>query len=110
MATIGYTTQEVDGGVLVTWANIATGDTCVAYQPRGDSSLAGSVQFQGTAVTSVALRQSNDFTNYHNVKDVTGTDIALTAAGMRDFSSAARWLRPLVTTGTAVTCTMFLRG
>jgi hypothetical protein len=46
------------------------------------------------------------------LKDSAGTDISLTAAGMREFSTAALYLKPTSSGGTSdnVTVTVILRG
>jgi hypothetical protein len=71
------------------------------------------VQVTGTfGGATITLQVSNDGTNYVTLKDSTGTDISLTAAGMREFSTAALYLKPTSTDGTDdnVTVTVVLRG
>jgi hypothetical protein len=111
MAVKPITSLATDnGGTLVAWSDLDTGDTGTPFAPHRGTPLAGSVQFTGTVVTSVGLQRSNDGTNWVAVKDLQGNDITLTAAGMAEFSCAARFLRPLGTTATDVVCTLFLRG
>jgi P pilus assembly chaperone PapD len=71
------------------------------------------VQITGTfGGATIALQVSNDGTNYVTLKDGSGSDISLTSAGMREFSTAALYLKPTSSGGTAdnVTVTVVLRG
>lgn len=97
----------------VSWSSLATGDTGAPFEVLNARALAGAVQVTGTfSGATVTLQCSNDGTNYVAVKDVSGSDIALTAAGMKEFSTAARYLRPSVAsgTGTGLVATLCLRG
>ena len=75
--------------------------------------LAGSVQVTGTfGGATITLQVSNDGTNYVTLKDGIGNDITFSAAGMREFSTAALYLKPTSSGGTAdnVIVTVILRG
>jgi hypothetical protein len=75
--------------------------------------LAGSVQVTGTfGSATIALQVSNDGTNFVTLKDGSGVAITFTAAGMAEFSTAARYIKPTSSGGTAdnVTVTIVLRG
>jgi P pilus assembly chaperone PapD len=71
------------------------------------------VQVTGTfGGATIALQVSNDGTNYATLKDGTGTTITFTSAGMAEFSTAALYIKPSSSGGTAddVTVTVVLRG
>jgi len=97
----------------VTWAAMATGDTGAPYDLVNARAVAGAVQIEGTfSGATVTLQASNNGTNWYAVKDISGSDIALTAAGLREFSTAARYLRPSAASGSgsALLVTICLRG
>jgi hypothetical protein len=114
MATISPTTvSEQIRSAAYRWTNFSTADTAVAVELTNMQGLAGSIQVTGTfGSATIVLQVSNDGSNWATLKDGTGTNISFTAAGMSEFSTAARYLRPSSSGGTAddVTVTVVLRG
>lgn len=113
MATVSFTTDQYVTSAQIAWADIATGDTIVAYEISGQAGLAGAVQFAGTfGGATVTLQGSNDGTNYVTLTDPTGSDISVTSAGLIEFSTACRYIKPGTSggTGDAVDVTVVLRG
>lgn len=111
MATIVPT--EIDGSISYRWTDYSTADTSAPARLQNMEGLAGSVQVTGTfGGATIALQVSNDGTNFVTLKDIAGVDISLTSAGMREFSTAALFIKPTSTGGTAdnVTVTITLRG
>ena len=111
MATIVPT--EIDGSTSYRWTDYSTADTSSPARIQNMEGLAGSVQVTGTfGGATIALQVSNDGTNFVTLKDIAGVDISLTAAGLREFSTAALFLKPTSSGGTAdnVTVTVVLRG
>lgn len=113
MATRTFTTDQYVTTAQVAWADIATGDTMVAYEISDQAGLAGAVQFAGTfGGATVTLTGSNDGTNYVTLTDTVGSDISVTSAGLIEFSTSCRYIKPGITGGTsdAVDVTVVLRG
>lgn len=113
MATRTFTTDQYVTSAQVAWADIATGDTMVAYEISDQAGLAGAVQFAGTfGGATVTLTGSNDGTNYVTLVDQTGSLISTTSAGLVEFSTSCRYIKPGITGGTsdAVDVTVVLRG
>lgn len=95
-----------------TWSDIATGDTINPVQVEREEGGLGSVQFTGAfGGATVTLEASNDGTNFVTLKDVFGTDVSVTAAGMHEISTGALYLRPGISGGSsdAVDVTLVLR-
>jgi len=114
MATIIPTTvEEQVRAAAYRWTDYSTADTATPIKVQNMQGLAGSVQATGTfGSATVAIQVSNDGTNYVTLKDGFGAPITFTAAGMTEFSTAALYLKPTSTGGTAdnVTVTVVLRG
>ena len=114
MATISPTTvEEQIRAAAYRWTDYSTADTATPIKLQNMQGLAGSVQVTGTfGGATITLQVSNDGTNYTTLSDSTAAAISLTAAGMREFSTAALWLKPTSSGGTAdnVTVTVVLRG
>jgi hypothetical protein len=114
MATIIPTTvEEQIRAAAYRWTGYSTADTSTPIKVQNMQGLAGSVQVTGTfGGATITLQVSNDGTNYVTLKDSAGTDISLAAAGMREFSTAALYLKPTSSGGTSddVTVTVVLRG
>ena len=114
MATIIPTTVEQQiQAAAYRWTDYSTADTSTPIKVQNMQGLAGSVQVTGTfGSATITLQVSNDGTNYVTLKDSTGIEILITAAGMREFSTAALYLKPTSSGGTAdnVTVTVILRG
>lgn len=114
MATIIPTTVEQQiQAAAYRWTDYSTADDSVPIKVQNMQGLAGSVQVTGTfGGATIALQVSNDGTNYVTLKDGIGNDITFSAAGMREFSTAALYLKPTSSGGTAdnVIVTVILRG
>jgi hypothetical protein len=114
MATIIPTTvEEQIRAAAYRWTDYSTADTATPIKVQNMQGLAGSVQVTGTfGGATIAIQVSNDGSNYATLKDSAGIDISLTAAGMSEFSTAALFIKPTSTGGTAdnVTVTVVLRG
>jgi hypothetical protein len=98
---------------VILWEALATGDTINAAEPQGLSGLAGSVQFTGTfGGATITLTGSNDGTNFVTLEDTNGEAISVTAAGLVDFATACRYIKPGISGGTGddVDVTVVLRG
>jgi ABC-type cobalamin transport system permease subunit len=112
---LSYTTEmPVLGIELHTWDNLDTADSSpTVAEPGGTSALAGFVQVVGTfGGGTVRLQGSNDNTNWINLKDIAGTLIGITSDGGAEFSTSARYIRPLITGGSGddVDVYMIIRG
>jgi hypothetical protein len=97
----------------VTWADIETGDTITAFPVAAQAAVAGSVQFAGNfGGATVVLQASNDDVTYFDMKDLGGTVMSATAAGLFEFTIASMYIRPAVTGGAtnAIDVIMVLRG
>lgn len=114
MAVITPTKQIVGGGaaLLVTWANLANGDSgapvdLVEFADR-------SVQVVGTFGTggSVSLEGSLDASNFASLTDPQGNALAITTAKIEAVSELTYQVRPRVTAGdgtTSLTVSLLLR-
>lgn len=97
----------------VTWADIVTGDTITAFPVAAQAAVAGAVQFGGTfGGATVGLQVSNDGTTFFDMKDLGGTVVSATSAALFEFTTAAMYIRPVITGGAAnaVDVTVVLRG
>lgn len=114
MATIvPITVEEQVKTAAYRWVDYSTADTATPVKLINQAGLAGAVQVTGTfGSATIALQVSNDGTNFATLKDGTGAAITFTAAGMSEFSTAALFIKPTSTGGTAdnVTVTISLRG
>lgn len=110
MATIEAVATYNAGATKVLWETVANGDTIKAYRTKGVEGAVGSVQMTGTFGAAVTLAGSNDGANFVTLKDTSGADISLTAAGLVDFSTAALYIKPVEAGVTDVDVTVILRG
>jgi hypothetical protein len=97
----------------VTWADIVTGDTLTAFPVAAQAAVAGAVQFGGTfGGATVGLQVSNDGTTFFDMKDLGGTVVSATSAALFEFTTAAMYIRPVITGGAAnaVDVIVVLRG
>lgn len=95
------------------WAGIVTGDTINPFIVVAQAAVAGCVQIGGTfGGATVGLQASNDGVTYFDMKDLGGTTLSATSAALFEFTTAAVYLRPVVTGGAAntINVTMVLRG
>ena len=114
MPTIVPTTvEEQVRAAAYRWTGYSTADDAVPVKIQNMQGLAGAVQVTGTfGGATIALQVSNDNTNFVTLKDAVGSNITFTAAGMAEFSTAALYIKPTSSGGTAddVTVTVVLRG
>ena len=97
----------------ITWPAIVTNDTITPLPIAAQAAVAGSVQFSGTfGGATVGLQVSNDGTTFFNMKDLGGTEISATTAALFEFTTAAMYIRPVVTGGAAnsINAVVVLRG
>lgn len=111
MATLNTAIADVP---RVVWSALTTaGSPGATFTVRGQAALAGCVQVTGTfGGATITVQVSNDGTNWVTIKDLQGLDITFTAAGLREFATAAAYIRAISAggTGDSVTVTMVLRG
>ena len=103
MATI---TPNTDGPIstakVVNWTGIATGDTINSYAIPEELGVSGCVQITGTfGGATVSMEVSNDGDTWFILKDANNAVITVTANGFADFSTAAIYIRPVISGGTA---------
>lgn len=92
-----------NGITQVKWTDVTEATTCDAFIPNGLLGIMSSVQVAGTfGGGTVVMQQSNDGTNWSTIKDRSGNDVSVTAAGMAEYSVASRYVRPAVTSGASV--------
>lgn len=111
--TVSRDVSALGNIVLVTWVLPTTGDVGAPF--KLDRWGTSSFNVFGTAVTSLGLQGSNDAdtpsgSSWNALRDWGGGSLAaLNTPGLfspRDFPI---WVRPILTTGTAVTVQMALR-
>lgn len=112
MATIPHGLRYSRSGMLqVVWEGMAATDTGEAVAVNQSRSLAGAVQFSGTFGGVATLQHSNDGVTWYTVTDRDGTAIAVTAAALHNFSTAAKYLRAIAAAGVVdVEVLVILRG
>jgi hypothetical protein len=113
MAVIAPAFQQNSDGIWHThWTNIASGDTATALPVKartGDSAAISIGGTFGTATVTVEVSQNN--VNFYPLKDRNGTTISTTSAALFEFSTAAMYIRPVVTgAGATISCILTLRG
>lgn len=97
----------------VIWQGAATGDTFLPFTLKQQYGLAASIQLTGTfGGATITIQVSNDGTNWVTARGLDTTDITFTAAGYREFSLCAAYIRPSIAggSGTGINATMVLRG
>ncbi len=113
MAVISPTPSTEPHAGVVTWTPLAPADTCTAIAPQGKVASTAAVAVTGTfGGATITLHGSLDGTNFFGLKDRTGAAVSFTAAGLAELSTAAVWIRPVITAGAAssVTVALALRG
>ena len=115
MATINETRGNAGpvGAEIITWTPITEADVGRGALVMGASGAVGAMQVNGTfGSATITLQGSNDGTNFYALTDPAGNDVALGAAGIIDFSTAAAYIRPATAggTGSSLTVTVCLRG
>jgi phage-related tail protein len=116
MPVITPTRSTIQAGIeVITWANMANGDTGEPVLVTGQAGAIGCLQAEGTfGGGTLALQGSNIAGGagaFRAITDIAGNGLSLTAAGLEDFSTAAAFLRPSLAGGTAgsVTVSMVVR-
>jgi len=94
MATIPLT-AIADGNNTFLWETLTGTDDGAPLEQKGIAGLAGSIQMVGTFGAAVTAQVSNDGTNWATLLDTADSGIAMTAAGLKEFSTAARYIRVL---------------
>lgn len=114
MAVIAPVRSSLGVGIeVITWSPIAAGDTCTGSLVSGQSGAIGNIQATGTfGGATIALTGSNDGSTYSNVTDGAGNSASFSAAGMKEFSTAAAYIAPAISggAGSSVTVRVVLRG
>lgn len=102
MATITPTRGTIAVNIeSLTWTGLSTADTADGLIVMGASPAIGCMQCSGTfGGATITLQGSNDGSTYASVTDAAGNAITLSAAGLKDFSTAAAYLRPSSSGGT----------
>lgn len=113
MATITPVASSIEGTIqTITWTGVSTADTMTGILLRNACGAIGCMQVSGTfGGSTVTLQGSNDATNYYPITDAAGNDIAVTVAGLVEFSTAAAYIKPASAGGVAddVTVVVVLR-
>lgn len=93
MATIEKVFTQTGDTANVKWETVTNGDTGSAMNlgNYNDNTVTVTGTFNSETLT---MQGSNDGTNWSTLTDNTGTDIALTAAGMRLIAEAPIYIRP----------------
>lgn len=88
-----------DDAVRVTWSGIALSDACDAY--AGLSEFADrSVQIEGDfGGAALALKGSNDGSNYQTLTDPLGSAISRTTAGLKQITEFTHAVNPVLSGG-----------
>lgn len=92
-----------DDAARVTWTGVAFGDTCTPA--KGLSEYADrSVQLAGTfGGATLAVRGSNDESNYETLTDPLGVAISRTSAGLKQIVEFTHTVKPELTGGDGTT-------
>lgn len=111
MATINTDIKDVP---RVIWSELTTaGSPGAAFKIVSQAALAGCVQVTGTfGGSTITIQVSNDNTSWFTMKDLIGSDIVFTAAGMVEFTTSAAYIRAISAggSGDSVNVVMVLRG
>ena len=113
MATVNAVVEMLGGSsVRVTWPSMLNGDvgSAVTFGELADRSF----QVAGTFGTggSVAIKGSNDNTNFVDLSDLRGVAFAINTSRIEQIEDSTYAIRPQVTAGdgtTNLTVTMFAR-
>ena len=102
-ASIAYNDKLLDMSHVITWSNLANGDSGAPIEMPGSADR--SIQFIGTFGSggSIRIEGSNDGENYAVLTDPQGNDIIKTAAGLEAITEITRYIRPRVTAGDGTT-------
>jgi hypothetical protein len=84
------------------WAEVATGDTINALKLVGAGARRAAVQVAGNfGGATVKIQTSNDGTNFADIKDIHNTAVTTTAAAVFEITSAAVYIKPVISGGTS---------
>jgi len=84
----------------VIWDGIVTGDTINSFTMSQQYGLAAAIQISGTfGGATVKMQVSNDNTNFFDMEDVTGTAVSTGSGALYEVSTAAVFIKPVVTGG-----------
>lgn len=98
--------QQYDA-VRLLWTPVTENDAPVSKSVVGQKGINGSIQVNGTfGGMTMALHGSNNDINYFVLKDLQGNDLSFTAAGLKDFTTACAFLKPVRTGGTSASLTV----
>jgi hypothetical protein len=94
--------RPVSGVILYTYTEMDSGETSpTSLLLSGTAPIVGFMQVTGTFDgASVKLQVSNDNINWVDAKDIAGEVVGISSTGGVEFSTAAVYIRPLVTGGT----------
>lgn len=95
----------------MTWAGVSTGDTFTPLSLDQGLAAIASVHVYGTfsGGTSVSIQGTNvSGQTPITLKDVNGAAMTFTAAGLVDFSTAARFITPIISSGSADSVTVVI--
>lgn len=93
------------------WAAVGGNDTGAPLEIANKGGAIGTVQMTGTFGANVTLQGSLDGTNWFQMSDTGGAPLALSAAALREFSTAVRYIRPSAASGvTSVTVLVYFGG
>jgi len=103
MATIASTSDHSGRRAVVTWETVTTGDVGASWAMEGDGSGLCAVQITGTfnGGTTAVMQVSNDGVTWFTADDVQGTAVSATADAFFEMSTAARYIRPSVSSGSS---------
>ena len=114
MATITPTIDSIATNISrFRWQDFNTTDTEVGVLVSGATGVIGCMQVSGTfGGATVTLQGSTDNSDFRTLLDLSGNPITFTSAGIRDFSTAAPYVRPIATGGTGdnVSVTIIVQG
>lgn len=117
MATIApvLAYDSVSNSSTVTWTGVSTADTMTSYKLQGRAAEFACVEMSGAAAwgsATVTLKGSNDDSVYITLKDRTNNSVSATADAFFELSTAAKWIKPASSGGTAdnVDVIVHLRG
>lgn len=116
MAVVNYSveriTTEKDPCHVLTWSNMANGDSGQPVEMPGSADR--TIQVTGTFGSggNLKLEGSNDGTNYSVLTDPQGNDLDITTAKIETITEITRYMRPRVSAGngaTSLTVSMLVR-
>lgn len=113
MATVNPTATAIGPDILVTWADMATGDTINPYTIEGTRGVVSCVHFSGTfGGATLGMEHGNNGSSYVAMKDKLGSTIGATSEDVFQLDTAARQVAPTISGGTSdsVTANLILRG